>query len=109
MHTSLLRATRVIPVLGLPLLRSHLVLVYILLAAVVPGQQFKGVVMWNLQILQQAAPDEKFVAFIQKNADSVRNTARDATTNQLGSAWDGNATAQGAGLDALVAATAIFG
>jgi hypothetical protein len=50
--------------------------------------------------------------FIQNNADSGWNTAKDATSNQLGSAWDGpfdgpgNAMAESAGLDALVAAAA---
>lgn len=51
-----------------------------------PASSSRAVVMRNLQILQQAAPNEKFATFTQKNADNVWNTARDPTTNQLGSA-----------------------
>ena len=39
--------------------------------------------MTRAQILQQAALNEKFATFIQKNADSLWKTAMDPTTNQL--------------------------
>ncbi|CAL3968924.1 hypothetical protein PZA11_004877 [Diplocarpon coronariae] len=80
------------------------------------GNQFKGIFMRNLQLLQSASPDNAYLDFIASNAVSVWNKDRSAgKENQLSVDWDGpfvssaNASTQSSALDALVAATAFQG
>lgn len=77
------------------------------------GNQFKGIFMRNLQLLQEASPQPDFKAFILKNADSIWANDR-SQDNQLGLVWSGpfksaTASTQSSALDALVAAVAIAG
>lgn len=75
------------------------------------GNQFKGIFMRNLQILQAAAPDSTYLSFIASNANSIWKNDRNAQ-NQLSVDWDGpfvgtaNASTQSSAMDALVAAVA---
>ncbi|KAL8829761.1 MAG: hypothetical protein Q9191_001830 [Dirinaria sp. TL-2023a] len=74
------------------------------------GNQFKGIFMRNLQLLQEASPSPDFNAFIFKNADSIWANDR-SQDNQLGLVWSGpfkgaTASTQSSALDALVAAVA---
>lgn len=76
------------------------------------GDQFKGIFMRNLQVLQQATGDRAFRAFIEKNARSIWQYGRNASTNFLGPVWSGplyttTAATQSSALDALVAAAAM--
>jgi predicted alpha-1,6-mannanase (GH76 family) len=52
------------------------------------GSQFKGIFMRNLQILQQAAPDQSFLNFITSNADSIWAANRNSA-NELSLVWSG--------------------
>lgn len=72
------------------------------------GPQFKGIFMRNLRILQHAQPNDRFKAFIEKNADSIWRNAR-GTGQYLGLVWSGpftdaTASTQSSACDALVAA-----
>ena len=74
------------------------------------GPQFKGIFMRNLQILQQAVPNDRLAMFINDNADSIWLNDR-GDGNQLGLIWSGpfvsaDASTQGSACDALVAALA---
>jgi predicted alpha-1,6-mannanase (GH76 family) len=51
--------------------------------------QFKGAFVRNLMLLHQAKPEQTFVDFFQKNADSVWANDRNATSSQLGPLWQG--------------------
>lgn len=78
------------------------------------GNQFKGIFMRNLQILQKAAPQDKYLKFIGANAASIWQYDRETrgTFNGISLVWSGpyiapaNASTQSSGLDALVAAQA---
>jgi predicted alpha-1,6-mannanase (GH76 family) len=75
------------------------------------GNQFKGIFMRNLNILQDAAPDSTYLSFIASNANSIWKNNRNAQ-NQLSVNWAGpfvesaNASTQSSAMDALVAAVA---
>jgi Glycosyl hydrolase family 76 len=79
------------------------------------GDQFKGIFMRNLQVLQQATGDASYKAFLEKNADSIWSSARDTSTNLIGPVWTGppaagggaNMATQSSGLDALVGAAVV--
>ncbi|CAK7241078.1 MAG: hypothetical protein STHCBS139747_002535 [Sporothrix thermara] len=84
------------------------------------GPTFKGVFIRNLHYLQQeptldSATAAAFQAYILQNADSVWNTDRVASSNELGLVWSGPPTAgdgpttatHGAAMDCLVAAAAV--
>ncbi|PBP19823.1 glycosyl hydrolase [Diplocarpon rosae] len=80
------------------------------------GNQFKGVFMRNLQVLQSASPDNAYLDFIASNAVSIWERDRlPRNGNQLSVDWDGpyvspaNASTQSSALDALVAAAAFQG
>ncbi|KAK4959683.1 hypothetical protein LTR66_012979 [Elasticomyces elasticus] len=78
----------------------------------VTGAQFKGVFLRNLQKLQQTRPQQNFVDFIQANADSLWERARDAPSGFVGPAWAGpfytaTAASQCSAIDCLVAAAAV--
>lgn len=76
------------------------------------GNQFKGIFMRNLQILQSASPDNAYLEFFASNAASIWNKDRSKSGNELSVDWDGpyvspaNASTQSSALDALVAAAA---
>ena len=75
------------------------------------GPQFKGIFMRNLQKLQLEVPNDRFKAFINRNANSIWLNDR-ASGNELGLLWSGpimdaTASTQGSAADALVAALAI--
>ncbi|KAI9713411.1 MAG: hypothetical protein M1820_000793 [Bogoriella megaspora] len=53
------------------------------------GSQFKGVFARNLMRLQKVQPEDKFVTFLQKNADSMWANGRDASTGLIGPDWQG--------------------
>ena len=78
------------------------------------GDQFKGIFMRNLQILQQAAPQDRFQQTIIENADSIWAYDR-GINNRLGLVWSGpynnasTASTQSSACDALVAAATING
>jgi len=75
------------------------------------GSQFKGIFARNLQILQQARPETRYKAFLDRNANSVWTNDRNAR-NELSLVWSGpfetpaNASTQSSALDALVASLA---
>lgn len=75
------------------------------------GNQFKGVFMRNLQILQTAAPDDTYLMFMKSNADSIASNDIN-TANEFGVDWAGpfagtaTASTQSSAMDALVAAVA---
>ncbi|KAL3422672.1 glycosyl hydrolase [Phlyctema vagabunda] len=74
------------------------------------GNQFKGILMRNLQKLQTAAPDSVVLEFIATNAASIWSKARDSQ-NQLGLVWSGpvggaDAATQSSAMDALIAGAA---
>ena len=79
------------------------------------GSQFKGVFMRNLQKLQKAAPDQKILAYVEKNAKSIWGKGRESGSNKLGLLWEGPftgpgiASLQSSGLDGLIAAAAFEG
>lgn len=79
------------------------------------GNQFKGIFMRNLQILQSASPDNAYLEFFASNAASIWNKDRSKSGNELSVDWDGpyvtpaNASTQSSALDALVAAAAFQG
>ncbi|KAF2725411.1 glycoside hydrolase family 76 protein [Polychaeton citri CBS 116435] len=74
------------------------------------GSQFKGVFARNLQILNKASPEDRFAAFLEKNADSV--WTNDQSNGQMSLVWSGpfvqpaNASTQSSAMDAVVAALA---
>lgn len=75
------------------------------------GPQFKGIFMRNLQRLQQAAPEDDYLTFINTNADSIWDNDRN-DDGQLGLLWAGefldpaDASSHSSALDAIVAAVA---
>ncbi|MCJ1475254.1 hypothetical protein MMC13_003916 [Lambiella insularis] len=76
------------------------------------GSQFKGIFLRNLQILQQAAPEDEYSLFIMANANSIWLTDRNRK-GELGLVWSGpfrdpaDASTHSSALDALVAAVTI--
>jgi predicted alpha-1,6-mannanase (GH76 family) len=78
------------------------------------GSQFKGIFVRNLRALQQASPQAAFRTAIQKNADSIWASDRNAQ-NQLGISWTGpasagsgpNASTHSSAMDVIVAALAV--
>ncbi|KAI9653532.1 MAG: hypothetical protein M1821_007040 [Bathelium mastoideum] len=76
------------------------------------GSQFKGVFARNLQLLQQANPENDYKTFLQQNANSIWANDRDSE-NELSLIWSGpfvtpaNASTQSSAMDALVGALAI--
>ena len=75
------------------------------------GPQFKGIFMRNLQLLQQARPNDKYKDFVNANAESIWRSDR-GINDQLGLVWSGpftsaTASTQSAACDALVAAVAV--
>ncbi|OCL11865.1 glycoside hydrolase family 76 protein [Glonium stellatum] len=74
--------------------------------------QFKGIFMRNLAALQKAVPNQAFVTFLTKNADSIWTSDRDASTGFIGPHWQGpyaaaTAPSQSSAIDCLVAAAAV--
>jgi predicted alpha-1,6-mannanase (GH76 family) len=78
------------------------------------GSQFKGIFMRNLQKLQNASPDSRFINFIDDSAASIWGYDRNRA-NELSVVWSGpfvspaNASTQSSAMDALVAAAAFQG
>ncbi|KAF3009917.1 hypothetical protein E8E13_010961 [Curvularia kusanoi] len=75
------------------------------------ANQFKGVFMRNLQLLQEAHPDDVFADSIRTNADSIwKNNRNEEQGNALSVVWSGpfvgpaNASTHSSAMDALVAA-----
>ncbi len=73
------------------------------------ASQFKGVFMRHLGYLYTVTQKDIYKNFIKKNADSIWQNARDASTNQLGAIWIGpfdkaDASRQSSALDAFNAA-----
>ena len=78
------------------------------------GYQFKGVFNRNMLELWRATGNENYRIFLEKNAESVWEKARNDKDNVLTGVWSGpfdpahaNAATQSSGLDALVAAAGI--
>lgn len=76
------------------------------------ASQFKGIFVRYLAQLQGAAPDSRFVTFLQENADSIWQHSRDASNGELGPNWQGpyvtaSAASHSAALDCLIAAAAV--
>jgi predicted alpha-1,6-mannanase (GH76 family) len=78
------------------------------------GYQFKGVFVRNLHALQKATGEAKYKTFLEHNAQTLWDKARDHKSNLFGPVWSGpfdkshsNAATQCSGLDALVAAAAV--
>ncbi|KAF2397706.1 Six-hairpin glycosidase [Trichodelitschia bisporula] len=74
------------------------------------GYQFKGVFMRNLLALQRATGDEAIKTYLERNAQSVWDNARNGSL--LGPVWSGpfypaNAATQSSALDALVGAAGV--
>jgi predicted alpha-1,6-mannanase (GH76 family) len=51
--------------------------------------QFKGAFVRNLMLLHQVQPEDSFVRFFKKNADSIWANDRNATDGLLGPNWEG--------------------
>ncbi|KAL2039384.1 hypothetical protein N7G274_008052 [Stereocaulon virgatum] len=73
--------------------------------------QFKGIYIRNLLYLHSASPEDAYVTFIEKNADSIWQKARNGN-NEIGSAWNvafnsASVQAQISALDCLVAAVVV--
>jgi predicted alpha-1,6-mannanase (GH76 family) len=73
--------------------------------------QFKGVFLRNLAVLEKAAPQPSYKAFILANADSILKNDQGAN-HQFGLLWEGpfdqaDGTRQTSALDAIVAAAAM--
>jgi predicted alpha-1,6-mannanase (GH76 family) len=78
------------------------------------GFQFKGVFARNLKELYKATNNPAYKTFLEKNADSIWQNARDAQSGIITGTWSGpfnstyaNAASHSSGMDALVAAAAI--
>jgi len=76
------------------------------------GPQFKGVFMRNLYTLYTVTNEDKFKQYIQRNAQSIWDNARDEKTGVLGPVWSGpykeaSAASHSSAMDALVAAAAV--
>jgi predicted alpha-1,6-mannanase (GH76 family) len=74
--------------------------------------QFKGIFVRNLAVLNAAAPDPRFVRFLQTNADRIWQVV--APDHRFGVVWSApsevrNAATQISALDALVAAAGATG
>jgi predicted alpha-1,6-mannanase (GH76 family) len=70
------------------------------------GEQFKGIFVRNLVLLNQRYPQGAYENFVTTNADAIWNQAQ-GPDYQLGQAWSGpfvkaNAATQSSALDALV-------
>jgi predicted alpha-1,6-mannanase (GH76 family) len=51
--------------------------------------QFKGAFVRNVMLLHQTKPEQAFVDFFQKNAESIWGSDRNTTDSQLGPIWQG--------------------
>jgi predicted alpha-1,6-mannanase (GH76 family) len=51
--------------------------------------QWKGAFVRNLMLLHQVSPQQSFVNFFQKNADSIWANDRNTGDNRLGPSWQG--------------------
>ncbi|QDS76071.1 hypothetical protein FKW77_005889 [Venturia effusa] len=78
------------------------------------GYQFKGIFARNLQTLYAATGNALYKEFLQRNAQSVWDKARNVQDNVFTGVWSGpfdpahaNAATQSSGLDVLVAAAAV--
>jgi len=78
------------------------------------GYQFKGVFMRNLHVLHRATGDESYKSYLEHNAQTLWERARDDKESLFGPVWSGpfdknhsNAATQSSGLDALVAAASV--
>jgi predicted alpha-1,6-mannanase (GH76 family) len=76
--------------------------------------QFKGVFARNLKELYKVTGDQLYKGFLETNADSIWQRARDTSTGILGGTWSGpfnetraTAASHSSGLDLLVAAAAV--
>ena len=72
------------------------------------GEQFKGIFVRNLVLLDQFHPQSVYKSFVYDNADSILKNAQGANF-QLGQVWSGpftapNAASQSSALDVLVGA-----
>jgi predicted alpha-1,6-mannanase (GH76 family) len=84
----------------------------VLVDSIVSGEdapQFKGIFIRNLMALHKAAPDAKYKAFAQANAESIWKNDQGAS-HEFGANWQGpfdsgDATRQTSALDALIAAS----
>lgn len=76
--------------------------------------QFKGIFARNLVTLHKARPDNAYVVFLQKNADSIWAQARDEN-GQIGYPWQGpytgdnapNAATHSSAIDCFIAAAVV--
>ncbi|TID18350.1 glycosyl hydrolase protein [Venturia nashicola] len=78
------------------------------------GYQFKGIFNRNLAKLQKVTGSDLYKEFLERNAQSVWNKARNKQDNVFTGVWSGpfdaahaNAATQCSGLDALVGAAAV--
>ena len=76
----------------------------------VDSVQFKGILVRNLMTLNENFPDPRYVAFFNRNAQSIWKSSRNAK-NEFGEVWSGpfdagNAAIQSSALDVFVAAEA---
>lgn len=75
------------------------------------GEQFKGIFVRNLILLNQSHPEPVYKSFVYDNADSILKNAQGANF-QLGQVWSGpfnaaNAASQSSALDVLVGAAVL--
>lgn len=75
------------------------------------GEQFKGIFVRNLVLLNQTHPEPAYKSFVYTNATSILKNAQGANF-QLGQVWSGpfnasNAATQSSALDVLVGAAAL--
>jgi predicted alpha-1,6-mannanase (GH76 family) len=75
------------------------------------GEQFKGIFVRNLVLLNQTHPELAYKSFVYNNADSILKNAQGANF-QLGQVWSGpfnagNAASQASALDVLVGAAVL--
>jgi predicted alpha-1,6-mannanase (GH76 family) len=78
------------------------------------GNQFKGIFARHLKELYMVTKNPAYKIFLEKNADSVWEKARNQTTGIFTPVWSGpfdlvnaNAASHSSGMDALVAAAAV--
>jgi predicted alpha-1,6-mannanase (GH76 family) len=75
------------------------------------GEQFKGIFVRNLVLLNQTHPQLAYKTFVYNNADSILKNAQ-GMNFQLGQVWSGpfnaaNAASQSSGLDVIVGAATL--
>ena len=75
------------------------------------GEQFKGIFVRNLVLLNQTHPEPAYKSFVYNNADSILKNAQGANF-QLGQVWSGpfnagSAASQSSALDVLVGAAVL--